>query len=51
MFTQKSIDMKLLSIREGARFNNGVSHITKAPKITKKGQIFFINKFKDLKAA
>jgi anti-repressor protein len=51
MPTQKSIDKGLLSIKEGTRFNNGVSHITKVPKITGKGQIYFINKFQNLRSA
>ena len=46
MPTQKSMDMGLIVIKEGSRIgSNGESHITKTPKITGKGQIYFINAF------
>lgn len=46
MPTQKSMDMGLIVIKEGSRIgSSGESHITKTPKITGKGQIYFINAF------
>ena len=46
MPTQKSVDMGLVVIKEGSRIgSSGESHITKTPKITGKGQIYFINAF------
>lgn len=46
MPTQKSVDMGLIVIKEGSRIgSSGESHITKTPKITGKGQIYFINTF------
>lgn len=46
MPTQKSMDMGLIVIKEGSRIgSSGESHITKTPKITGKGQIYFINTF------
>jgi len=46
MPTQKSVDMGLIVIKEGSRIgSSGESHITKTPKITGKGQIYFINAF------
>lgn len=46
MPTQKSVDMGLIVIKEGSRIgSNGESRITKTPKITGKGQIYFINTF------
>ncbi len=47
--TQRSIEAGWMEIKEGSRFdNNGVSHLTRTPKITGKGQIYFINLFKDM---
>lgn len=49
MPTQKSMDMSLFVIQEGARIgSSGKSHITKTPKVTGKGQIYFVNKFKEI---
>jgi len=45
--TQRSIDAGWMEIKEGSRFdNNGVSFITRTPKITGKGQVYFVNLFK-----
>ena len=46
MPTQKSMEMGLLEIKEGSYFNGaGVNVTTKTPKVTGKGQQYFINKF------
>ena len=46
MPTQKSMDMKLFEIKESTHLNgNGVNVTTKTPKVTGKGQQYFINKF------
>ena len=46
MPTQKSMDMKLMEIKEGSYVNaNGDNVTTKTTKITGTGQIYFINKF------
>lgn len=46
MPTQYAMDMGLLDIKEGVRTgNNGVLHTTLTPKVTGKGQEYFINKF------
>jgi anti-repressor protein len=46
MPTQKSMDMKLMEIKEGSYVNaNGDNVTTKTTKITGKGQIYFVNKF------
>ena len=49
MPTQKSMDMGLFEIKETA-ITHSDGHITvnKTPKVTGKGQIYFINKFKDV---
>ncbi|EGT4600772.1 phage regulatory protein [Clostridioides difficile] len=45
--TQKSVDLKIIETKERAIYNpNGSTKITKTPKITGKGQIYFINKLK-----
>ncbi|WP_339089427.1 phage antirepressor [Clostridioides difficile] len=45
--TQKSIDLGVIETKEGTRVHpDGHTSITKTPKITGKGQIYFINKFK-----
>ncbi len=45
--TQKSVDLGVIEIKEGTRVHpDGHTSITKTPKITGKGQIYFINKFK-----
>lgn len=51
MPTQKSMDMGLVVIKEGTRIgSSGECRITKTPKITGKGQIYFVNRFKDFSA-
>ncbi|HBG0840012.1 TPA: phage antirepressor KilAC domain-containing protein [Clostridioides difficile] len=45
--TQKSVDLGVIETKEGTRVHpDGHTSITKTPKITGKGQICFINKFK-----
>lgn len=47
MPTQRSMDMKLFEIKVGSRnSSDGTIKITRTPKITGKGQIYFMNKFK-----
>ena len=47
MPTQRSMEMGLFTIKEGSYVDsNGVNVITKTPKISGKGQIYFIEKFK-----
>lgn len=49
MPTQKSMDLGLFVIKEGSRIgSSGESHITKTPKVTGKGQIYFVNRFRDM---
>lgn len=44
--TQRSMDLGLFEIKEGSYINgNGCNIITKTPKVTGKGQSYFINKF------
>nr|DAL24315.1 MAG TPA_asm: KilAC domain protein [Caudoviricetes sp.] len=46
MPTQKSMDLGLFEIKESSYISgDGVNHITKTPKVTGKGQKYFINKF------
>lgn len=46
MPTQKAIDLGLFEIKEGSYVNgSGVNITTKTPKVTGKGQQYFINKF------
>lgn len=46
MPTQKSMELELFEIKEGSYVNsNGVNIITKTPKVTGKGQQYFVNKF------
>lgn len=46
MPTQKAMDLGLFEIREGSYVNgSGVNITTKTPKVTGKGQQYFINKF------
>jgi phage antirepressor YoqD-like protein len=48
MPTQRSMDLKIMEIKPGTRGgSNGAVHITRTTKITGKGQIYFINKFKN----
>ncbi|MEC0231156.1 Rha family transcriptional regulator [Paenibacillus alba] len=52
MPTQRSMDLKIMEIKAGTRGgSDGTVHITRTPKITSKGQIYFINKFKNLAKA
>lgn len=47
MPTQRSMEMGLFTIKEGSYVDsNGVNVITKTPKISGRGQIYFIEKFK-----
>lgn len=46
MPTQKSMNLGLFEIKEGTRVHSdGHVSITKTPKVTGKGQVYFINKF------
>lgn len=46
MPTQKAMDMKLFEIKESTHLDsNGVNITKRTPKVTGKGQIYFINKF------
>lgn len=46
MPTQRSMDMELFEIKERTHNNpDGSIRITKTPKVTGKGQVYFINKF------
>lgn len=46
MPTQRSMDMGLFEIKESSYISgDGVNHITKTPKVTGKGQKYFVNKF------
>lgn len=46
MPTQKAMDLSLFEIKEGSYVNgSGVNITTKTPKVTGKGQQYFINKF------
>ena len=46
MPTQRSMEMGLFEIKEGSYTNgNRVNIITKTPKVTGRGQVYFINKF------
>ncbi|MDE5978207.1 MAG: phage antirepressor KilAC domain-containing protein, partial [Turicibacter sp.] len=46
MPTQRSMELKLFEIKEGTRVHSdGHVSITKTPKVTGKGQVYFINKF------
>lgn len=46
MPTQRSMEMKLFEIKESSYISgDGVNHITKTPKVTGKGQKYFINMF------
>ncbi len=49
MPTQKSMNLKLFEVKERTIDEpNGSVRITKTPKVTGKGQVYFINKFKEL---
>lgn len=46
--TQKSVNMGLMEVKEGTRIGSGGEiHITRTTKITGKGQIYFVNLFKN----
>ena len=46
MPTQKAMDLGLFEIKEHVHLNaNGVNVTTKTPKVTGKGQVYFVNKF------
>ncbi|MFL8675187.1 phage regulatory protein/antirepressor Ant [Clostridioides sp. GD02404] len=48
--TQKSVNLGVIETKEGTRVHpNGYVSVTKTPKITGKGQVYFINKFKSSK--
>ncbi|MEK8131400.1 phage antirepressor [Paenibacillus filicis] len=47
MPTQRSMDLRLMEIKTGSRSSSdGMIKITRTSKVTGKGQIYFINKFK-----
>lgn len=46
MPTQRSMELGIFVIKEGIRIGAKGSHITKTPKVTGKGQVYFITKFK-----
>lgn len=47
MPTQRSLDLKIMEVKIGYRgSSDGTTKITRTPKITGKGQIYFVNKFK-----
>jgi len=46
MPTQRSMNLGIMEVKTGTRNgSNGVTRITRTPKITGKGQVYFINKF------
>lgn len=50
MPTQKAMELKLFEIKETSiSHSDGHISISKTPKVTGKGQIYFVNKFKDIK--
>ena len=53
MPTQRSIDAGWFEVKEGTLYNlDGTVRITRTPKVTNKGQIYFVNKFlKEAKGA
>ncbi len=52
MPTQRCIDAGWMGIKEGTRIGSGGEcHITRTPKVTGKGQIYFVNLFREMKAA
>ena len=52
MPTQRCIDAGWMEIKEGTRIgSSGECHITRTPKVTGKGQIYFVNLFRKKKAA
>lgn len=52
MPTQRCIDAGWMEIKEGTRIgSSGECHITRTPKVTGKSQIYFVNLFREKKAA
>ena len=52
MPTQRGIGAGWMEIKEGTRIgSSGECHITRTPKVTGKGQIYFVNLFREMKAA
>lgn len=52
MPTQRCIDAGWMEIKEGTRIgSSGECHITRTPKVTGKGQIYFVSLFREMKAA
>lgn len=52
MPSQRSMELKIMEIKPGTRGgSNGEVHITRTPKVTGKGQVYFVNKFKNLAKA
>lgn len=52
MPTQRCIDAGWMEIKEGTRIgSSGECHITRTPKVTGKGQIYFVNLFREKKVA
>lgn len=50
MPTQKSMDRRLFEIKESTVQNpDGSVRITKTPKVTGKGQVYFVNVFMGMK--
>ncbi|MGO0986683.1 phage antirepressor KilAC domain-containing protein [Clostridioides difficile] len=48
--TQKSVNLGVIETKEGTRVHpNGYVSVIKTPKITGKGQVYFVNKFKSSK--
>ena len=46
MPTQYSMDLELFEIKERTVINNdGSTRITKTPKVTGKGQVYFVNRY------
>lgn len=46
MPTQRSMDLGIMEVKTGTRNgSNGITRITRTPKITGKGQVYFMNKF------
>ncbi len=46
MPTQMAMNLKLFEIKEGNYIDGrGSNHVTRTPKVTGKGQVYFVNKF------
>ena len=46
MPTQMAMNLKLFEIKEGNYIDGrGSNHVTRTPKVTDKGQVYFVNKF------